>query len=209
MSDAYSSMIRAGIGWVEVSREFDPLKYPFRVREVHRNDIYWDWTSREPDLSDARYLRRDKWVDRVQAAMMFPDQSALVENAWNGWANTDVYDGGDTHMARAYEVEQAWGRNQDDYLNRNAGMVRFSELWYRHYEDAHVLALPDGRALEYREDNPYHAGSADTRSGAGTKSVIAKSEGVDLAGTAQADGCAFALSSWGFSLCSFLVLSQG
>ena len=45
MSDAYSSMIRAGIGWVEVSREFDPLKYPFRVREVHRNDIYWDWTS--------------------------------------------------------------------------------------------------------------------------------------------------------------------
>src|SRR5215217_1155126 len=89
MSDAYSSMIRAGIGWVEVSREFDPLKYPFRVREVHRNDIYWDWTSREPDLSDARYLRRDKWVDRVQAAMMFSDQSALVENAWNGWANTD------------------------------------------------------------------------------------------------------------------------
>ena len=44
MSDAYSSMIRAGIGWVEVSREFDPLKYPYRVREVHRNEIYWDWT---------------------------------------------------------------------------------------------------------------------------------------------------------------------
>ena len=36
-------------------------------------------------------------------------------------------------------------------------MVRLSELWYRHYEDAHVLVLPDGRALEYREDNPYHA----------------------------------------------------
>jgi hypothetical protein len=89
--------------------------------------------------------------------MMFSDQSALVENAWNGWANTDVYDGNDTRMARAYEVEQTWGRNQDDYLNRNAGMVRLSELWYRHYEDAHVLALPDGRALEYREDNPYHA----------------------------------------------------
>ena len=39
MSDAYSSMIRAGVGWVEVSREFDPLKYPYRVREVHRNEI--------------------------------------------------------------------------------------------------------------------------------------------------------------------------
>ena len=67
MSDAYSSMIRAGVGWVEVSREFDPLKYPYRVREIHRNEIWWDWTSKEPDLSDARYLRRDKWVDRAQA----------------------------------------------------------------------------------------------------------------------------------------------
>ncbi len=156
MSDAYSSMIRAGVGWVEVSREFDPLKYPYRVREVHRNDVHWDWTSREPDLSDARYLRRDKWVDRIQAVQMFPEHSDLVENSWNGWNNVDVYDGSDTGMERAYEVEQTWGRNQEDYLNRNSGMVRLSELWYRYYEDGYVLALPNGKALEYREDNPYH-----------------------------------------------------
>lgn len=156
MSDAYSSMMRAGIGWVEVSREFDPLKYPYRVREVHRNEIYWDWTAREPDLSDARYLRRDKWVDKQQALRMFHEQAELIENSWNGWNTVDVYDGGDTNMARAYEVEQAWGRNQEDYLNHSSGMVRLSELWYRHYEDAPVLALPDGRSVEYDEANLYH-----------------------------------------------------
>jgi hypothetical protein len=156
MSDAYSSMIRAGVGWVEVSREFDPLRYPYRVREVHRNDIYWDWTSREPDLSDARYLRRDKWVDRIQAVQMFPEHSDLIENSWSGWNNVDVYDGSDTGMARAYEVEQTWGRNQDDYLNRNSGMARLSELWYRHHEDGYVLVLANGKAIQYREDNPYH-----------------------------------------------------
>ncbi|SEK64110.1 phage portal protein [Nitrosovibrio tenuis] len=156
MSDAYSSMIRAGIGWVEISREFDPLKYPYRVREVHRNDIYWDWASREPDLSDARYLRRDKWVDRIQAAQMFPEDSALIENSWSGWNNVDVHDGSNTGLARAYEVEQAWGHHQEEYLNRNSGMVRLSELWYRHSEDGYVLALPNGEAIEYREDNPYH-----------------------------------------------------
>ncbi|HEY6043800.1 MAG TPA: phage portal protein, partial [Nitrosospira sp.] len=156
MSDAYSSMIRAGVGWVEVSREFDPLRYPYRVREVHRNDIYRDWTSREPDLSDARYLRREKWVDRIQAAQMFPEHSDLIENSWSGWNNVDVYDGSDTGMARAYEVEQTWGRNQDDYLNRNSGMVRLSELWYRHHEDGYVLVLANGKAIQYREDNPYH-----------------------------------------------------
>lgn len=160
MSDAYSSMIRAGVGWVEVSREFDPIRYPYRVREIHRNEIWWDWTSKEPDLSDARYLRRDKWVDRAQAARIFPDQQALIDNSWNGWNNMDVYDAADTGMARAYEIEQAWGQtwghSQEDYLNRNSGMVRLSELWYRHFEDAYVLVLPDGKAIEYREDNPYH-----------------------------------------------------
>ncbi|MEP7073697.1 MAG: phage portal protein, partial [Nitrosospira sp.] len=156
MSDAYSSMIRAGVGWVEVSREFDPLKYPYRVREIHRNEIWWDWTSKEPDLSDARYLRRDKWVDRAQAARMFPDQAELIGNSWSGWNNLDVYEGSDTRMARAYEIEQAWGHGQEDYLNRSSGMVRLSELWYRHLEDSYVLALPDGKSIEYREDNLYH-----------------------------------------------------
>jgi hypothetical protein len=156
MSDAYSSMIRAGVGWVEVSREFDPLKYPYRVREVHRNDIYWDWASREPDLSDARYLRRDKWVDRIQAVQMFPEHASLIENSWSGWNSLDVYSGSNERLVRAYEVEQAWGRNQDDYLNHSSGMLRLSELWYRHHEEGYVLLLPNGKAIDYHEDNPYH-----------------------------------------------------
>jgi len=156
MSDAYSSMMRAGLGWVEVSREFDPLKYPYRVREVHRNDIFWDWTAREPDLSDARYLRRDKWVDRDQATSMFPEQTDLIQASWNNWRTLDVYDGSDSNMARAYEVEQAWGQSQEEYLNRSSGMVRLSELWYRHHEQAPVLMLPIGTAIEYNEQNPLH-----------------------------------------------------
>lgn len=156
MSDAYSSMMRTGIGWIEVSRELDPFKYPYRVREIHRNDIYWDWTAREPDLSDARYLRRDKWVDRAQAISIFPEQMDLINNTWSGWNTIDVYDSDNTDMARAYENEQTWGHQQEDFLNREGGMVRLSELWYRHYEQAFVIMLPDGRALEYNEANPYH-----------------------------------------------------
>jgi hypothetical protein len=156
MSDAYSSMMRTGIGWIEVSKELDPFKYPYRVREVHRNDIYWDWTAREPDLSDARYLRRDKWVDRAQAIGIFPDQMELIENSWNGWNTIDVYNTDNTGMVLAYETEQSWGRMHEDYLNRSAGMVRLSELWYRHYQQAYVMMLPDGRALEFDESNPYH-----------------------------------------------------
>ena len=156
MSDAYSSMIRAGIGWIEISRELDPTKYPYRVREVDRNDIFWDWTAREPDLSDARYLRRDKWFDKSYAINAFPDDADLIENSWNGWNTVDVYDGDNTGMARAYEIEQTWGRTQEDFLNHDAGMVKLSELWYRYQESAYMMYLADGRAIEYNEQNPEH-----------------------------------------------------
>lgn len=157
MSDAYSSMIRAGIGWIEVGWDQNPLGYPYRVRDVHRNDIYWDWTAREADLSDARYLRRDKWVDRAQAALFFPDHKTLIETAWHGWNSVDVYDGDSTGMARAYENEQMWSYQNDEYMNKQNGMIKISELWYRYFENAFIIYLPDGRAIEYREDNPYHA----------------------------------------------------
>lgn len=156
MSDAYSSMIRAGLGWIEVSRDNNPLAYPYRVREVHRNDIYWDWTAREPDLSDARYLRRDKWIDREEAVRMFPKDKDLINNCWNDWNTLDVYDGNDSRMAKAYETEQTWSQQKDEYLNRNSGMVRLCELWYRYKETAHVMYLPTGQAIEYNEANPYH-----------------------------------------------------
>lgn len=156
MSDAYSSMMRAGIGWIQVSREIDPFKYPYRVREIHRNEIFWDWSATEPDLSDARYLRRDKWFDREQAVAMFPKKKQIIENSWEGWNTVDVYDGDDTNLARAYEVEQTWGRSRDDYLNHSSGMVKLSELWYRYHESTYVLYLPNGQAVEYIEDNPFH-----------------------------------------------------
>lgn len=157
MSDAYSSMIRSGIGWIEVGWDQNPLGYPYRVREVHRNEIFWDWTAKEPDLSDARYLRRDKWVDRETAMRIFKKHRQLLKNAWQGWSQIDVYDGDSTGLARAYENEEIWGRSKDEYLNKQTGMLKISELWYRYHEDAYILYLPDGRAIEYREDNPYHA----------------------------------------------------
>lgn len=156
MSDAYSSMMRTGIGWIEVSRETDAHKYPYRVREIHRNEIFWDWSAREPDLSDARYLRRDKWVDMDHALQVFGKHKTIIENSWNGWNTIDVYDGDNTGLARAYENEQAWSRMQDDYLSHSSGMVKLSELWYRYHESAHMMYLPDGKGIEYNELNPYH-----------------------------------------------------
>jgi hypothetical protein len=60
-SEAFASQIKAGVGWVHVSRNADPFGYPYRVEPVSRREIWWDWSARQADLSDARYLVRQRW----------------------------------------------------------------------------------------------------------------------------------------------------
>ena len=73
-SDAFKTQCCVGIGWVEVMRETDPFKpFPYRCEAVHRNEIFWDFLSKKPDLSDARYLVRRRWTDIAQAKLMFKD----------------------------------------------------------------------------------------------------------------------------------------
>ncbi len=41
-SKAFRPQIACGIGWVEVARDPDPIRYPYRVSAVHRNEMHWD-----------------------------------------------------------------------------------------------------------------------------------------------------------------------
>lgn len=79
---------KVGLGWVEVRREQDPSLYPYSVGAVHRNEIWYGWLSK-PDLSDARYLVRRKWMERDKAKLMFPEQADLIEHSGSGWQRID------------------------------------------------------------------------------------------------------------------------
>lgn len=39
-ADAFKKQACIGMGWVEVSRETDPFKYPYRIREVCRREMW-------------------------------------------------------------------------------------------------------------------------------------------------------------------------
>jgi hypothetical protein len=96
-SDAFAGQASVGIGCVEVSRESDPFKYPYRVGAVDRNEIFWDWRNKEKHGTDKmRYVIRRKWTDKEQAKLFFPDQADLIEQASSGWSSLDRFtdDGG-------------------------------------------------------------------------------------------------------------------
>lgn len=159
-SDAFETQIKCGIGWVEVSRETDPFKYPYRCRKIHRNEIHWDMRATEADLSDARWLRRAKWLRPERIALSFPEHKDLIMSLGRhgaDWYNMPNFDGGSSTG-----LQNAWaqGRNntlqEERWYNPTSKELCVFELWYRRWEQAAVIKTPDGRVVEYDEDNDNH-----------------------------------------------------
>lgn len=161
-SDAFRPQIAVGLGWVEVARESDPFKYPYRCAAVHRNEIHWDYTDKTADLSEARWLRRQRWLrcDRIELA--FPDSAELVKTigvhgpAW--WADQTIgNDGGQsTGLRNAHDEARAWTMQEDRWWNPTTKEVCLAELWYRRWVSVPVITTGDGRVVEYDEDNVVH-----------------------------------------------------
>nr|WP_313379345.1 hypothetical protein [Moraxella sp.] len=160
-SNAFSAQIACGIGWVEVSRESDPFKYPYRCRAVHRNEIHWDMTSEEPDLSDARWLRRQKWLRPERIAQAFPEHAELVYalgKHGSQWYELDpMMDGdGDTGLQNAWHQGRHSTIAEHRWYNQANKEMCLVELWYRRWVTIFVIKTPNGRVVEYDANNPSH-----------------------------------------------------
>lgn len=159
-SDAFAAQVKVGLGWVEVSRDLDPFRYPYRVTSVHRNEIFWDMRSREPDGSDMRYLIRRRWTDVDVAMSLFPQHAAIIEHIGNGWSLWDealTRDGGaSTDLAMSYETERGWSIEETEWRDATRKRVCIYEVWYRDWTSGTVLRSPDGRVVEYNPQEAAH-----------------------------------------------------
>jgi len=156
-SEAYASMVKTGIGWVEVSRDNNPFHSPYRVKSVHRNEIDFDWRSREFDLSDARFLVRRKWYDNDVLAAMFPacaDKIKQVSGSWNLWDNQFTY-AGDTGLAQGSDIQRSGTLEESEWIDMGRNRTCLFEVWYRKYEAAHIISVM-GRTVEFNPKNPIH-----------------------------------------------------
>lgn len=162
-SDAFRSQIGCGLGWVEVARSADPFQFPYRCRAVHRNEIHWDMTATEPDLSDARWLRRQRWLSPERIALVFPQHRDLIlaagRHGAQWWAEeTLIFEGGDsTGLQNAWADGRSWTMLEDRWYNPERRELCVSELWYRRWERAAVIKTPNGRVVEYDANNMQHA----------------------------------------------------
>lgn len=178
-SKAFYPQIGVGLGWVEVSRADDPFAYPHQCQPVNRNEIHWDWSAQK-DMSDARWLRRQRWMHPSRLARVFPDHKELIREfgrAGCGWWSSfddTAYGGGSTGLNRAWDVAREWTVAEDRWFNPFNKEVCATELWYRRWSDVLVIKSPDGRVVEYDENNPAHVHAVANRLVEFRRATVAK-----------------------------------
>jgi hypothetical protein len=155
-SDAYAAQVKAGLGWVEVSRNTDPFDSDYRVTYVHRREIFWDWRAEKPDLSDARYLIRRRWLDLSHAIALMPQYAQLLRNTVAGWSGFDPLMEEPTGLVQSFYTERDTRLDVSDWRDNVRQRVCLNEIWYRKWVKGTVMRLPNGRVVECDLDNPAH-----------------------------------------------------
>lgn len=159
-SDAYAGQIKAGLHWVEVGRSLDPYAYQYRVRAHHRREFWWDWRAKEPDLSDARFLLRKRWVDVDELIAHFPRHKDLIEHLGSGRISFSRFDLTNDSISEALvDAHQRELRTTIDDLewrDTDRNMMCLSELWYRTWHRGHVFKVGN-RVIPVDTRNPQHA----------------------------------------------------
>ena len=132
----------------------------------------------EPDLSDARWLFRRRWVDRQRAARMFPEHATIIMHSADKWiadlAGEMLEGGQSTGLAQAIDAERAWTVQEDNWYNDENQQVCLTELWYRRWAEVTILRAHTGRAVEYDPTNPAHDAMLQSRRGVLERQIIPK-----------------------------------
>lgn len=163
-SDAFRPQASVGVGFVEVSRESDPFKFPYRCQAIHRNEITFDWNAKCPMLSDARWMRRQNWMRAERIALAFLKHKELIDGLgksgadwWTESLAGNIDGGASTGLRNAWGEARGWSVEESRWYNSTSKELCLVELWYRRWESVLVLTAPDGRVVEYDEDNEVHA----------------------------------------------------
>ena len=158
-SDAYASQLKAGMGWVEVSRNPNPFGPKYRVKFVHRRNVWWDWHAEEIDLSDGRWKIHKRWMDLDESYATFPEHKEILENTVNEWqdfASTEDFDGEPPSLHAAWHDYQSWSINETEWLDTERDRVLLQVVMYTVWKRAQIIRLSDGQVIEYDNTNVVH-----------------------------------------------------
>lgn len=172
ISNAYFGMVAGGIGWVEVARNSDCLDYPYRVKDVHRSQMWWDMKAEDVLLRDARWITRSRWQDLDELQAVMPQFAALLENISNGWSHFTFDAMADENAAtsillgRGFRAESRWNsivrRSRSEWYDGARRRVRMYEVWYKVMAQAIFLVFSPTHRVLFDPDNQAHVAAVNS-----------------------------------------------
>ncbi|MGL0941523.1 portal protein [Vibrio vulnificus] len=155
-SEAYASMIKSGVGFVEAYRNPNPFGPKYKIRPVPRDEMFWDWFSTEGDWSDCRWAMRMRWMDIDELATLVPDKASILKYAkkdWKGFIDVENLEGLDPLLTSAHQAFNNWSRDHSEYLSHNRERIRLQVVYVRHIERKPVVETQDGRVVEFNQND--------------------------------------------------------
>lgn len=156
VSNGYAGQVKGGLGWVEVSRASDPLDYPYRVEDRHRNEIWYDWRATDLGLRTARWQVRKRWEDLDEAEAMMPQFKDILRSAINGWDLMNIPDDTNNILYRSYNNERRTTIRRDEWCDSTRRRIKFFEVWYRVPAEVVVMQISPTRRIMFDANNPLH-----------------------------------------------------
>lgn len=166
VSDGYASGVKKGLGWVHVSKNTDPLAYPYRVEFVPMDEVWWDWRGqRGATLTDScRWLVRARMIDLDEIEAAMPKHKEVLRRSVNGWENWIDTAGGilgepeEISLRSAYENETRFNLtvSKMDWVDNARKMIKMYEVWYRVPATVAVLHMGPTKRVAYDERDPRH-----------------------------------------------------
>ncbi|MFZ2587739.1 MAG: hypothetical protein WAZ18_06460 [Alphaproteobacteria bacterium] len=122
VSAMFKAGLVGGIGWLDVGvEERDEGAFIFNRCE-DEFAVVWDPSARRPDLSDARFVARERWLDAEEVGQLFPDKAGKVLEAMQG----SMLRGG-----QAYGLAMAGRGAEVAYVDDARGVHRVVEVQYK------------------------------------------------------------------------------
>jgi hypothetical protein len=134
----------------------DPTKEPLKLEAVNWREMRYDRRAKKPDMSDAEWVTRERWIPLAAAQARFPDfKQQLADFAGRGRDGAMGDAENVDHGGNPYSAE-----NTTPMLHvTDKQEVRICETWYRKAYAGHYVQTPTGMEVfePHNADHQFHA----------------------------------------------------
>ena len=131
-----------GRSWFEVGIFTDERgKDLIKVDHVPWENVYLDPFSRKPDASDARFIIKNKWLDRDVVKSLFPEAEQMIDSVFE-----------DDYQGQEYEAQINSTGRSDFYWDAKSNRVRVCECYYKRPERVKIKVLNEDTGKEQEKE---------------------------------------------------------